>query len=251
MKKIFLLVLAALLPSLALGYEFEVSPLERQGNIKQQVFDANGEICAGLFVKTKIKNIQFSFGGLGFCSVEKVSGGYEIYLPLGSTFIGVSAPGFKALRWELGLKSGVAMASYAAQVSRIGQDPKSFSAETDKISAVWEQEDLFSVASHFQKGRSPIIKIHTDLPFDVVEKQVLLPGKYEVGQLSDGDYRISVPVGTKVGEVAKIKALSLPEDVAQSAMQEGTVYSLDLSWQKDLSRELAKNLQKANRSNQP
>lgn len=232
MKKILVWLLAAGLAPAVCGYEFQVSPVTQLGPLEkeQHRLDVNGEAdCGLLWVKTDIPQLKLSsvFGSRG---QEKTQDGYAIYFTQGTAYLTLSAPGFKTLRWELNLpEKGMKDRQYAAQIQAIGQDPAEFSFSKHLLKGSFQQNQL-GLHSRFSGGETATVKIDTDLPFAVLEQELLIPGSYRLkGGKTAAPYYLVVSGGTPLKQVLCRDLLKgdIPWETVLEAKGD---YRLDLSW---------------------
>ena len=231
MKKILIFLLAIGSAAVAYGYEFQVSPVAKEGPLgkKQHRMDENGEYeCGVLLINTKIPNIKFNLSGIGGCGVEKTKRGYAVYLGRNTTYLTLTAPGFKSLRWDLSLPGGIQNQQYTAKIAVFGQDPATFS-DSNTLKGVFKQNETGLYSRFAGKGKT-LLKINTDLPFATLEETLLRPGSYAVrGEQTAAPYYLLIPSGTALGQVLRQKRLAgkIPWDTVLKAPED---YQLDLSW---------------------
>lgn len=233
MKKILIFLLAIGSATVAYGYEFQVSPVKQLGPLAedQHRIDVNGEEdCALFFVKTDIPQLKIS-SVLGSRGQEKTEDGYAIFFTQGTSYLTLSAPGFKTFRWELDLpEQGMKDRQYEAKIQAIGEDPKNFSFSTHILKGYFQHNPL-GLHSRFSGKENTTLKIDTDLPFSVLEKDLLIPGSYHVkGKNLASPYYLIVPIGSTLQQI--IRPDLVKGDIPwQTVLKAEGDYRMDLSWE--------------------
>ena len=159
------------------GYQFQVSPVVLQGPLTedQHRLDMNGTECGVLLVTTPIENIDFKMSAIGGCGVQKTSAGYAVFLGQNTRYVTLSAPNFKPLRWEFNLPAGGMLEkAYTAELQSAGEDAASFSFSTCILTASFKAE-MFGLAARFSGKGQAVLKIYTDLPFSVLQENLINP----------------------------------------------------------------------------
>lgn len=215
------------------GYQFQVSPVVLQGPLTedQHRLDMNGTECGVLLVTTPIENIDFKMSAIGGCGVEKTAAGYAVFLGQNTRYVTLSAPNFKPLRWEFNLPAGgMQEKAYTAELQSAGENPASFSFSTHILTASFKAE-MFGLAARFAGKGQAVLKIYTDLPFSVLQENLLIPGSYTVQPPQDAaPYYLYIKGRTALGKVIQKESLSNALDWA-APLEAKTDYVLDLTWQ--------------------
>ena len=90
---------------------------------------------------------------------------------------------------------------------------------------------MFGLAARFAGKGQAVLKIYTDLPFSVLQENLLIPGSYTVQPPQDAaPYYLYIKGGTALGEVIQKESLSNALDWA-TPLEVKTDYVLDLTWQ--------------------
>ncbi len=233
MKKIGFLLLSAFLTIPVFGYEFQTSPLQVVGPLaaQQQRMDDNGAVCGLLVVETDIQNIEFKLSTLGGCGVEKTSKGYNVYLAEGTDNISLTAPGFKSLSWKFSMPGNkILPQQYQARVERDGRDSSAFSTKTHLLKGQFHFIE-FGIYSRYKKEGTATLIINTDIPFEILEKEVLQPGSYDTySAVTQAPYYLKIKPGTKLKEIIPAESVqgNFPWDESLERLND---YILDLSWE--------------------
>lgn len=233
MKKIGLLFFFICLSVPIFSYEFHASPLQVVGPLapQQQRTDDNGTACGLLVVETDIPEVDFQLTMLGGCGVEKTPKGYNVYLVEGSDSISLSAPEFKSLSWTL-FRPGerIQAQQYRARLTREGRNPASFSREACLLKGQFRFIEL-GVYSRYMDEQTATLIVNTDIPFEVLKKEVLQPGSYALySPVTHAPYYLKIQPGTKLKEIFPEGSVQgkLPWDSPLEALND---YQLDLSWE--------------------
>ena len=229
MKRAGLLFFLVLLGGSVFGYEFRLSPIITIGPLaaQQQRLDDNGTACGLLYVETNISDLDVQLSMLGGCGVEKVPGGYNIYLAYGTNTLSLAAPQFKPLHWEFG---EIQALQYKVRVAPAGSDPKSFSSATHALQGRFWFSEL-GVYSRYMNEEAATLIVNTDLPFEVLEKEVLAPQSYSVySSVEKAPYYLKIKPGTELKDISCPASLQgeLPWNEKLERLND---YVLDLSWE--------------------